>query len=477
MLFDTTLFVWFLLIVFFGFWLMVRYPVARVVWLLGASYVFYASWNPSLLLLILFSTALDYHAGRGIYRATRMEQRRAWLALSLVGNLGLLAVFKYADFVLESVNRVAAAAGAGGSIPLLDLVLPVGISFYTFQTLSYTLDIYRGRLKAVDNPLHFALFVAFFPQLVAGPIVRAADFLPQLLREPRYDARQHGVGLFLIAGGLIKKVAIANVLAVNLVDRVFDSPELYSSLEVLAAMHGYALQIYCDFSGYSDVAIGVALLLGFRLPENFRRPYMSANLADFWRRWHISLSSWLRDYLYVPLGGNRGTELGTYRNLFLTMLLGGLWHGASWTFVVWGALHGGALAVLRLWQRLEERAVRAVPRRPPSGWWVALSTLVTFEFVNLCWVFFRAPDFGTAFRVLGRLAEGSTYTPNLGWVVVSALLGGALLHVTPVRWKHWLSDRFVAQPAWVQATVMVAVAVWLQHVKGTDVVPFIYFQF
>lgn len=480
MLFDTTLFVWFFLVVFVGFWTLVRFPMARVIWLLMASYAFYASWNPELVALIVFSTLLDYTAGKRIYEATTLRSRKLWLTVSLVGNLGLLGFFKYTSFMLESLNEAATIFGTTGRIPVPEIILPVGISFFTFQTMSYTIDIYRGRLRAVDNPLHFALFVAFFPQLVAGPIVRASDFLPQLLAPPRFSNREQGFGLFLVCVGLFKKVAIANVLAINLVDRVWENPSLYSSLEVLAAMHAYALQIYCDFSGYSDVAIGLALMLGFRLPENFNRPYISSNLAEFWRRWHISLSTWLRDYLYIPLGGNRSSEWNTYRNLFITMLLGGLWHGASWNFVLWGAMHGSALGVVRWWQR--RRAAKSEPgaktTQGETSWQRRLlSTFVTFQFVNLAWVLFRAPDFASAMRFLGRLTEFSTYTPNLGRAVVAAMLVGAAMHFSPQRWRIDLSERFMRLPAVAQAAALVVLAVTLQQIKGSDVVPFIYFQF
>lgn len=473
MLFDTTLFVWFFVIVFSGFWLVARYPLVRVLWLLAASYLFYASWNPTLVGLIIASTLADYWLARKIFEAESQRTRKSWLMVSLVTNLGVLAGFKYTGFFLESFNEAMAFMGATGRIPVPHIILPVGISFYTFQTLSYTIDVYRGKLRASDNPLHFALFVAFFPQLVAGPIVRAADFMPQLLRTPVFDARKHGLGLFLVCVGLFKKVALANTLSINLVDRVWDNPELYSSMEVFVGMHAYAFQIYCDFSGYSDVAIGLALMLGYQLPENFNRPYISKDIAEFWRRWHISLSSWLRDYLYIPLGGNRSGEWATYRNLAITMLLGGLWHGASWNFVLWGAAHGIALGVVRFLQR----------RHPPEAatptplWRSLLAGFVTFEFVNLTWVLFRAPTLADAGRVLARLGEFSTYMPNITLPVILALSTAALLHFTPARWKSQLGERFAAYPFWFQALCALAVAIALQHLKGADAVPFIYFQF
>lgn len=476
MLFDTTLFAWFFVIVFSGFWLIARFPVVRVVWLLVASYLFYASWNPVLLILILCSTTMDYWIGRKMFEAPTQRIRKQWLIISLVGNLGVLALFKYTGFFLSSINDALTIMQATGRIPVPQIILPVGISFYTFQTLSYTIDVYRGRLRASYNFLHFALFVAFFPQLVAGPIVRASDFLPQLLRDPIFKPKEHSMGLFLVCVGLFKKVAIADILALNLIDRVWDSPDLYSSVEVLVGMHAYAFQIYCDFSGYSDVAIGLALMLGFYLPENFHRPYISKNIAEFWRRWHISLSTWLRDYLYIPLGGNRHGDNATYRNLAITMLLGGLWHGASWTFVIWGAAHGIALGVVRYRQRA--RALVAHAADNSTSWLKRFTVgLVTFEFVNLTWVVFRAPTLHDAWHFLSRLGDMSTYTPNITTPIVLALSAAAIMHFTPYDWKTRARDFFVALPAWVQGLTVLAVAISLQHLKGTDAVPFIYFQF
>lgn len=474
MLFDTTLFVWFFVAVFTGFWLVARYPIIRVVWLLAASIVFYASWNPTLVLLIVASTAIDYKLAQKIYHATTQATRKRWLWLSLFINLGVLGFFKYTGFFVETMNDAVRIMGETGQIPVPQILLPVGISFYTFQTLSYTIDVYRGKLRASDNFLHFILFVSFFPQLVAGPIVRAADFLPQLTREPVFDSTKHALGLFLVCAGMFKKVVLANTLAVNLVDRVWDNPELYSSLEVFTAFHAYAFQIYCDFSGYSDIAIGLALMLGFTLPENFDRPYISKDIAEFWRRWHISLSSWLRDYLYIPLGGNRDGAARTYRNLAITMLLGGLWHGASWTFVLWGVAHGIALGVVRFLQR-RRRASGA--KTEVSYARTLFAGFLTFEFVNLTWILFRAPSLADAGRVFGRLFDLSVYAPNLTWQVLAALATAAILHFTPGHWKTELSSRFVRLPWWVLGAIVVVFAIVVQQIKGTDAVPFIYFQF
>ena len=470
MLFDSALFLWFFGVVFVVYWTIARWHAARIAWLLLASYAFYASWNVELLLLIVGSTLIDFFVGQRVYEAEEKQAKKRWLMVSLFSNLGLLALFKYGDFVLTNVQDVVDAFGGDAKVPLLNLVLPVGISFYTFQTLSYTIDIYYGRMKPTRNLAHFALFVSFFPQLVAGPIVRARDLLPQLSERPVADPVGHGRGFFLIARGLVKKVAIADYLALNIVDRVYDNPELYSSAEMLFAIYAYSVQIYCDFSGYSDVAIGAALLLGLKLPDNFARPFAAADLQDHWRRWHITLSSWLRDYLYIPLGGSRKGTYKTYRNLFITMLLGGLWHGAAWTFIVWGALHGSALAVVRAVQR-------RWPRERRSRLHHVLAVLVTFHFVCFSWVFFRASSLQNSQDILAVLAEGSTYIPNVTPTLAAVVFGVLALHMTPKTWVDDVGERFAGSPALVQAALLAAVAVALAQLKSTAAVPFIYFQF
>jgi alginate O-acetyltransferase complex protein AlgI len=465
MTFDSSLFVGFFVTVVAAHWALRRWLAARLVALLVASICFYAAWDWRFLGLIAFSTVVDWVAAREMVK--RPARRRLWLAVSLVSNLGLLAVFKYGTFALTSLDAAASSLG-GWHVPIVQITVPVGISFYTFQTLSYTIDVYRGRLAPARTPLHFALYVIFFPQLVAGPIVRAADLLPQFEQSPPRDAHREGIGLALMLAGYVKKVAIADWLAMRLVDRVFDAPGLYSSVEILAAIYGYAIQIYCDFSGYTDIAIGAALVLGYRLAPNFERPYSATSLRDFWRRWHISLSTWLRDYLYVPLGGNRLGTARTYLNLLATMLLGGLWHGAAWTFVAWGAMHGVGLAV--------ERAAEAagLERLRPPRW---LARVLVFHFVCAAWVLFRAPDFRGARDVFDGLFAGTTWTPNLTPAFVAVLLAGAALHASPPAWKPRLFDRFAALPAPLQALVALGVAIALQRVRGAGGVPFIYFQF
>lgn len=319
----------------------------RMVFILAASYVFYAQWNWRFLPLIWGSSTLDWLLGNAIHNATTPRRRKLWLLGTVVVNLGILGIFKYFNFGVDSARTLLSSLGWQTPEVVLQVALPVGVSFFTFESMSYVIDIYRRELTPQKNYVEYLSFVAFFPHLVAGPIVRPRDLLPQLAGPARFSASEATEGLFLIAVGLLKKVAIGDYLAVNLVDRVFDAPTQYSGLECYAGMLGYATQIYCDFSGYTDIAIGIALLLGVRMPRNFDAPYKATEMVDFWRRWHISLSTWLRDYLYISLGGNRHGRIRTYLNLMATMLLGGLWHGASWTFVVWGGLHGWALAVTR----------------------------------------------------------------------------------------------------------------------------------
>ena len=397
MLFNSADYLIFLVLMFFGFWALRRFRAWRVLFLILGSCFFYMSWNRYLILLILYSTLIDWWTGNAIARTSAPRKRKFYLLVSLVTNLGLLFVFKYANFFFDAFNQLAQWLELPLHAPTLQLLLPVGISFYTFQTLSYTIDIYRGQLEPARNLREFFLYVIFFPQLVAGPIVRAVDFVPQLDRTPVPNVREGIDGLYRIAIGLVKKVAFADYLALNVVERVFERPELFSSLECLVAVYAYAFQIYFDFSAYSDIAIGSAKMLGYHMPENFNAPYTARNLQEFWHRWHMTLSTWLRDYLYIPLGGSRHGAWKTYRNLFLTMLLGGLWHGASWTFVVWGAMHGVGLALTRMYQRGRENTT-------PNRWLEPFGVFFTFHYVCLAWIFFRAPSFEVAASMLQQIA-------------------------------------------------------------------------
>ncbi|MEE8410092.1 MAG: MBOAT family protein [Myxococcota bacterium] len=472
MLFNTVAYGVFFVVVLAAFWLVRRHRTARNLSLLAASYFFYGSWNVNYLVLILISTLLDFWVGRALGRETHAGRRRMLLAASLIGNLGLLATFKYYGFFAESLQALLESVGISANLPALEVLLPVGISFYTFQTLSYTIDIYRGRLQPTHKPLDFALFVAFFPQLVAGPIVRAAHFLPQLERDPRSSTagdRRMSDGLFLIIKGLFKKIVIADFLAVSIVDKVYADPTAFGGVDLLLATYAYALQIYGDFSGYSDIAIGSAKLLGFDIPKNFNAPYLARNLRDFWRRWHISLSTWLRDYLYIPLGGSRGGGGRTYVALAVTMLLGGLWHGAAWRFIAWGALHGVGLALTRLAQRAGLRL--------PTGPIVSFAQgLLTFHFVCAGWVFFRAVSFDHAVEVFRGLARASG-APTLATLPVLLVMAvGFTTHLLPRQIEVRTADLFARLPVVCQAVVLVA-SLALFDAMALTAHPFIYFQF
>ncbi len=491
MLFNSLEYIAFLLVVFALYWGAVRYARLALGVLLAASLIFYASWSPYYLLLIIASSLVDFSMGAGIARAKSAGRRKALLLTSVVYNLGVLAAFKYANFVLEAVGDMVALVDARLAEPVLraaltvdggflgdarlDFLLPVGISFFTFQSMSYTIDIYRRQLEPIRDYPRYLLYVSFFPQLVAGPIVRARDLLPQLKSRPPVTEAMGGRGLFLIGLGLAKKVIVADYLALNIVDRVFAQPELYSALEILVGVYGYAVQIYCDFSGYSDIAIGSALLLGFTFPDNFDAPYRAENLQAFWRRWHISLSTWLRDYLYISLGGSRSGAWKTYRNLMLTMVLGGLWHGAGWNFLIWGLLHGGALAVQRAWQRRREAAGRRPLLRGPAG--RAVAVVLTFHYVCFAWIFFRATTFDGALAMLEGLAVGSTGAANLSGPLLLTLLAGLGTHAVPRRVYDRVVQSFATLPSLAQALAVVAVGLALREMASVDVVPFIYFQF
>jgi alginate O-acetyltransferase complex protein AlgI len=343
-----------------------------------ASCVFYAAWDYRYLALLILISVIDYYCAARIAGTSDQRGRRGWVTFSVASNLGILAYFKYYNFFAGNLNGVLAWFGV--SFPVLTILLPAGISFYTFKSMSYTIDVYRREIEPCRSLMDYATFVTFFPELIAGPIVRASIFLPQMTRRIGPTADRLGVGASLFLLGLTKKVVIADRLA-GQIDHVFAQPALFSGTALWLAVFGYAIQIYCDFSGYSDMAIGAAKMIGYDLPENFNMPYIARNITEFWQRWHMTLSAWLRDYLYIPLGGNRRGERRTYINLMLTMLLGGLWHGASWNFVLWGALHGGALGVHRLYRaRVGDRL------RLPS----AVTWLVTLVFVVLCWIPFRA---------------------------------------------------------------------------------------
>ena len=399
------------------------------------------------------------------------------MTASIAVNLGMLGYFKYTNFLIEILRPLAGP----GMLEFQNIFLPVGISFFVFQSMSYTIDIYRGQLRPLDRWTDYCFYLSFFPQLGAGPIVRARDFIPQIRRNPVVVTREmFGTAVCLILTGLFKKAVISDYISLNFVDRIFDDPLLYSGFECLAGLYGYALQIYCDFSGYSDMAIGIALMMGFRFPPNFRAPYRSATITEFWHRWHISLSTWLRDYLYISLGGNRKGRIRTYVNLLLTMLLGGLWHGAALRFLLWGGLHGVALALHKMW-------LAAVPGARADGeqmplWRRIPATLFTFHLVCFGWLLFRAGSMQEAGLMLHQIFRA--FDPSLipqivdGYRFIFALIGvGYLLHWLPERADCWFRQQVIAAPLWLQVTAVAAVAWCVMQIKSSDIQPFIYFQF
>ncbi len=435
--------------------------VWRVV-IFGSSLFFYGWWNWRFIILLLWAIGSNWLAGNNIHRCRlsgAQDGVRAWTSVAIASDLTLLGVFKYYDFFAVELSNLL---GMGSALPLLELTLPVGISFFTFQAMSYVIDLRRGVVQPMKL-LDFAVYLSFFPQLVAGPIVRASEMAPQISTRP--DPRQvaSGEAFHLILRGLFKKVVISSWLGSNLVDGVFADPQGHSSLDALFGVYGYAIQIYADFSGYTDIAIGCALLLGFRFPVNFDRPYGALSLRDFWRRWHITLSSWLRDYLYIPLGGNRGRTADMYRNVLITMLLGGLWHGSTWNFVVWGAIHGAALIV--------ERSLPTGRLHPIIRW------ALTFHVVCFAWIFFRAESVSGAWDLVSVIAGFSADTQRLNagvvLVVVAAIAVQFVTKSASARLVHWISR----WPAMVHGIAFGIGLVAIDMMGPEGIAPFIYFQF
>ncbi len=524
LLFTSGLFVYLFVLCMLVYWGLREKTIPRLIWVSLFSLYFYYKCAGIFWILHVVIVVVDFHLARWIESAASRGRKKGLLVLSLVLNLGILVAFKYTNYFASLYVELI-----GGTFSPWDIVLPVGVSFFTFQSLSYTLDVYRGELKALDSMLDYAFFVTFFPQMVAGPIVRAADFLPQI-RKPLWVSREDfNRGVFLICSGLFKKAVIADYIGVNFVDRVFEAPEKYTGLENLVGVYGYAIQIYGDFSGYSDMAIGIALLMGFTFNINFDSPYQSLSITEFWRRWHISLSTWLRDYLYIPLGGNRSWSIGTwlipglfmaisfavalnqgfsgqgwwimllwvllvgifvlpslllsdYRNLgtslnlFTTMLLGGLWHGASNQFLIWGLLHGTALSVERWWKSFFPAGARL------SRWRMVFGGIWAFHFVCFCWIFFRAGEMSVVYAVLNQIF--TAFHPEVafdfleGYAPVVFLMAiGYLLHFLPSSTERWAVKQLSEFPLPVKAALIVLFAALVMQVKSSDVQPFIYFDF
>ena len=549
MLFVSFDFLLFIVPVLLLSWALANVPVLRVLMLIAASYFFYMGGPHTdpiqppwyFVSLLLASTVLDYTCSHRIAaragelksgdagtQARARRARNAWLGQSLVGNLGLLGYYKYTNFFLGAFADVAGALGVEVVVPHLRLLLPIGISFYTFQTLSYTIDVWRERLTPEPSFRKFALFVVFFPQLVAGPIVRAHELLPQFHRPPQLSANNMSMGMYRILCGVVKKAVLGDWIAAQFTDAVFAAPDTYTSLEILLALYAFTLQLYADFSGYSDIAIGVALLLGFKLPENFDRPYQATNLGEFWRRWHMTLSTWLRDYVFFPLGGSRGSPARVYFNLWLTMFLVGMWHGASWNFIIYSNVHALAM-VFNRWNRGRGRGGFTLAGSAPwvvgmsllaaavfglatqvlrlegaaaaglagfaaamfvivawlpetRRWWnVGLHVLLTFHFTVLSRVFFRADDLETSRKMIAGLLRMDTHGVRPGLLTAGAwavLIGGLAYHMTPKRWvDEWGYAGFRRLPGAVIGLIFAAVALGVYLLLSGGPRANIYFQF
>ncbi len=449
---------------------------ARILYVILFSLYFYYKSSGVYFLLLIFAAASDFMIARAIHHSEQKSVRRWLVALSVAINLGMLGYFKYTNFLIDIANQLFGA----GFLQFQNIFLPVGISFFVFQSMSYTIDVYRRQLQPLRNWGDYLFYLSFFPQLVAGPIVRARDFIPQIRQQPMVTREMFGTGVFLILTGLFKKAIISDYISLNFVDRIFDEPLLYTGFECLMGIYGYALQIYCDFSGYSDMAIGIALLLGIRFPKNFDAPYKSATITEFWRRWHISLSSWLRDYLYISLGGNRRGRLRTYGNLLLTMLLGGLWHGAAIRFILWGALHGVALALHKLWLALIPNA-KIMGSEMSRGYRIA-GIFLTFNIVCFGWLMFRAESMQTVTLMLHQIAFNfnAAMIPQVlsGYAGVFILIGcGYLLHLLPAK-IDGAAQHIVVHAPMIFQVLLAAVMIWsVMQIKSSDIQPFIYFQF
>jgi alginate O-acetyltransferase complex protein AlgI len=478
MLFPTIDFAVFFLVVFTGNWVLRPHALAWRLFILAASLYFYAYWNWRLVPLLLGSVIVNWAFGRAVHTAlgpegTKTVRSRTLVAAAVIVNLGVLGYFKYVDFFVDSVAERLSDVGVHVSDPTLRIILPIGISFFTFQAISYVVDIGRGVWTRPVPLLEFAVYLTFFAHLVAGPIVRAREFIPQIEDTPDPRFVRSSEAFMLIFRGLFKKVVISSYMA-TVADPVFSLPQLHSRWEVLWGIWAYAIQIYADFSGYTDIAIGVALLLGIRFPQNFDAPYRSLSFQEFWRRWHMTLSRWLRDYVYIPLGGNRGSDAFMYRNLMLTMIIGGLWHGANWTFVIWGTIWGAAL--------VGERIVkRAWAGRQPLGWPPTLVKVLqwtlTFQVTCLAWVFFRAPNFSTAWAVLGRLFSGSGPSPLVTPLLVLTVVAMLASQFVPPRLPERVTQAFAGLAPALQVVVLGAGLVLVDALGPAGIAPFIYFQF
>ncbi len=457
MLFHSWYFAIFFAVVYL-FYLPLRKTRFYLHWLLAASYFFYGWWNPLYLLLIAYSTAINYYSVMGMMHG----RKKFWLTVSIINSLGVLGFFKYAVFVTDNLNALLSMSGVPDIIPAPGVLLPVGISFYTFQSMSYTIDFYRGNIKSEPGFIRFATFVSLFPQLVAGPIERAKNLLPQLTGKPEIYKENITDGLSLFFIGLFKKVALADYLALY-VDKVYTAPGYFDSLSLILATFAFGWQIYFDFSGYTDMARGIARMMGFNLMLNFNNPYIAASLGDFWNRWHISLSSWFKDYVYIPLGGNRQGKLNTYKNMFFTMVISGLWHGAGWTFVIWGALHAVGRTITR-----ELEMTKFYREKIPK----LAKQLFVFTFVTFTWIFFRAENLSDAALIINRIFTTGFKNPNFPII--------ALVFCFSVWIYQFIFEskaKILLNYAPVRVGIMLFILLYLAIFTGQSHEPFIYFQF
>lgn len=486
----TSLYFW----VFFGiilgiYAIIYRKKSLRNIFLLFISLFFYWKTGGWFFTLLIYSAIINYFLGFAIFNTNHKVKSKLYLTLGLIANLGVLFYFKYSYFFTGILNSIFntqfevidifaefSNAVFGTNFDIFSILLPVGVSFFTFQAISYIIDVYRGKIEPVKNFIDFSFYISFFPQLVAGPIVRASTFIPQLRADYKVTRDEFNRALFLIMNGLVKKMIISDYISINFVDRVFENPLAYSGFENLMAIYGYGIQIYCDFSGYTDIAIGVAFLLGFRLPLNFNSPYKAANITDFWRRWHISLSTWLRDYLYISLGGNRKGKIRMYWNILVVMLLGGLWHGASWQFVIWGAIHGIVLVAHKFF-------LEFFPKEKKSNWLTHFfSVFITFQIVQFAWLFFRAPDMNTVWEMLGQISSSFGWISVIDMMVSYRLILGLIfvayiIHWLPASRKTGIENIFIKIPQWAKIILVIFIIFTIYQFKSSDIQPFIYFQF
>lgn len=461
----------------------------RNIFLFAASLFFYYKTSGFYFILLIFSTFVDYFIGNEIFKSNNKTKRKLLVTLSVFVNLFVLAYFKYSYLFIDSINFIFHSnfhvinyfaqwsnLFTGTHFDIDKIILPVGISFFTFQTISYSIDVYRGHVKPVKNILDFGFYVSFFPQLVAGPIVRASEFVPQIYEDFKLSKEEFGMAIFMILNGLLKKMWISDYIAVNFIDRIFSNPQLYGGVENLLALYGYSIQVYLDFSGYTDIAIGVAALLGFKLPQNFNSPYKATSTGDFWKRWHMSLSSWLRDYLYIPLGGSRKGKFRTNVNLMITMLLGGLWHGASWKFVIWGGLNGIGLIVYKFWRKIS-------PFKDDNRWWPKVFAIfLTFNFITFTRIWFRADNTQKANALMYQIVHSFDIS-HLGEIlnaylpILLLMVFAYVVHWLPTRTKTWYKKVFVNSPHWAKVVAAIIVVFLIFQTRTAEVQPFIYFQF